>query len=578
MEPAVSSIRLDQIKPSGTNVRKHFDQAQLEELTKSVREHGVLQPVLVRPNGQGYQLVAGERRWKAAQAAGLAEIPALVRQLGDAEVVEAQLVENLQREDLPPLEEAEGYEALLKANPKLTVDDLVAKVGKSKTYVYGRLKLAALVEMPRQALREGKITAAVAFLLARLPGPVQPAATKRILEGEGYGRDKEPFTTNAARQLIERQFMLLLKEAPFPKDRADLVAGAGTCQDCPKRTGNQKELFADASSGDLCTDPGCFENKRRAWVAVRLEQAKKAGATIVTGEKAKKIIPYAYPNSVNVARGYVNLDDHCYEDAKHRTYRQLAGKDVQPTVVQLQDRLVEVLPESDLKKIPAIAEIRKRRHQASSGGSSSSGTRPDWKKREQQEAARRKVKKAAALEALKQVVDQAAAGTASRTLELLAYDLVVGTYDVPPEWVREHHALPKRDKDLPAALAKFNLQRLQALVIEAHLAGSIEDLYADFPDELKRACAAYKVDLRACEATAAAKAKASPEPKCRKCGCTEEKACKGGCSWVEKPDPKTGLGLCSSCSRSIDVERVKAAQKAAAGPLARKKRAKGKAA
>jgi ParB/RepB/Spo0J family partition protein len=137
-----NTVPLAKITPSTTNPRKSFPKDKLDELTDSVKRLGVLQPILLRPlNGGGtYELVAGERRYRASKAAGLTDIPATVRELTDAEVLEIQVVENLQRSDLHELEEAEGYEKLLKcAHPsgeKYTVDEIAAKVGKSRSYVF----------------------------------------------------------------------------------------------------------------------------------------------------------------------------------------------------------------------------------------------------------------------------------------------------------------------------------------------------------------------------------------------------------------------------------------------------------
>jgi ParB/RepB/Spo0J family partition protein len=158
------------------NPRKHFDAKAMQELTDSVKAQGVVQAIVVRPNGKPgtYEIVAGERRWRAAKAAGLAEIPATIRELTDAQALELAVIENNQRENLHPLEEAEGYEALLKqkhANlSKYTVEDLMAKIGRSKSYVYQRLKLLDLCEEARKAYYAGKLDYSKAVLIARIAG------------------------------------------------------------------------------------------------------------------------------------------------------------------------------------------------------------------------------------------------------------------------------------------------------------------------------------------------------------------------------------------------------------------------
>jgi ParB-like chromosome segregation protein Spo0J len=217
----------------------------------------------------------------------------------DVDVLETQLMENLQRDDLHPLEEAEGFEQLLKlegrrpgadgSGPALTVDDLAAKLGKSKGYVYARLKLCALVPEARKAFHEGKLNPSTALLVARIPVPdLQKQAVKEITVGY---RNNEPLSVRDAAAHIHERYMLRLAEAPWPTADAQLVPAAGPCTTCPKRTGNQRELFSDVASADVCTDPQCFAAKKKAWQAkVRLE-AEAAGRTVITGKEAATRIP-----------------------------------------------------------------------------------------------------------------------------------------------------------------------------------------------------------------------------------------------------------------------------------------------
>jgi len=156
----LSELPVDVIRPNPNQPRRHFGEAELEELCQSIREKGVLQPILVRPAmyaGQ-YEIVAGERRWRAAQRTGVRTIPALVRSLSDVEVLEIAIVENVQRADLSPIEEAEGYRALMDRFGR-TQAQVAETVGKSRVHIANALRLMQLPEAVQAMLREGRITA-----------------------------------------------------------------------------------------------------------------------------------------------------------------------------------------------------------------------------------------------------------------------------------------------------------------------------------------------------------------------------------------------------------------------------------
>lgn len=160
--PEVTVLSLDAIRPNPRQPRTEFDQAALEELSQSIRNQGVLQPILVRPAPAGapapYELVAGERRFRASQLAGLKEIPALVRDMNEEESLAIALVENLQRENLSPVEEARGL-AQFQAAFKLSQEELARRMGKSRPAVSNALRLLQLPEYILQALSEGRLTA-----------------------------------------------------------------------------------------------------------------------------------------------------------------------------------------------------------------------------------------------------------------------------------------------------------------------------------------------------------------------------------------------------------------------------------
>jgi ParB family chromosome partitioning protein len=180
--PGVTELAVEAIKGNPNQPRKHFDEGDLEELAASIREKGVLQPILVRPAmyaGQ-YEIVAGERRWRAAQRTGLRVIPALVRDLSDIEVLEIAIVENVQRADLSPIEEAEGYKALIDRFGH-TQAHVAEVVGKSRVHVTNALRLLQLPEPVLAMVREGKLTAGHAR-------PLIGAKDAAQLAQEAFGR------------------------------------------------------------------------------------------------------------------------------------------------------------------------------------------------------------------------------------------------------------------------------------------------------------------------------------------------------------------------------------------------------
>jgi len=156
-QPTTLEIPITRIRPNPHQPRKRFGVEELASLTESIREHGVLQPILVSETVDGYQLVAGERRLRAAQAAGLERVPAVIRQLADREQIELALVENLQREDLDPLETAEAYRQLIEEFG-FTQDDVAQRVGKARSTVANTLRLLDLAPGVQAAVADGRLT------------------------------------------------------------------------------------------------------------------------------------------------------------------------------------------------------------------------------------------------------------------------------------------------------------------------------------------------------------------------------------------------------------------------------------
>ena len=190
VEDGIKMVRVSAIEPNRGQPRKEFDSESLSELADSIREHGVLQPLLVRRlpgaslEDESYQLVAGERRWRAARMAGLSEVPVVVREMSEAEVLEFALIENLQREDLNPLEEAGGYQELIDTFG-LTQEEVARKVGRSRSAVANALRVLKLPQELHPYLRDGDLTAghAKALLTVKDRGKMLKLAEITIEQG-----------------------------------------------------------------------------------------------------------------------------------------------------------------------------------------------------------------------------------------------------------------------------------------------------------------------------------------------------------------------------------------------------------
>jgi len=298
VNPWVEEIRLDRIQPSKANPRRRNDEAALAELAESIKLRGVLQPILVRPRSEGgYEIVCGERRWRASQSARKGTIPARIVHLNDAEALELAVIENVQRENVHELDEAFGYKALIRQDPALyTVETIAAKVGRSLKYIYARLKLAELTPNVQTAFYAGKLTAGHATEIARLQPKDQEHALQECFPGHRTpkailkDKDPRPISVRELRDWIQREIHLSLAQAPFEVNDPNLLPAAGPCSTCPKRSGSNPLLFADSiKRADVCTDPECFKLKQDALVQLSLSELQ------ATGEKPVKVSDsYAY--------------------------------------------------------------------------------------------------------------------------------------------------------------------------------------------------------------------------------------------------------------------------------------------
>ncbi len=159
------TIRMSEIEPNKSQPRRHFDENAITTLADSIRQHGLIQPILVRSTGTGYQIVAGERRWRACRMLGMSEIPAVVKEFSDSETAQIALIENIQREDLNPIEEAAAYKELME-NYDMTQEELSKAVGKSRSAIANAVRLLNMPEKVQELLRKGELSAGQAKAIA----------------------------------------------------------------------------------------------------------------------------------------------------------------------------------------------------------------------------------------------------------------------------------------------------------------------------------------------------------------------------------------------------------------------------
>lgn len=264
-ETGYRNLPLSMLDESSTNPRRTFEPTKLVELAHSLTMHGLIQPITVRPKGDRFEVVAGARRYRAAQIAELADVPTRILELSDEETLEVQIIENSQRQDVHPYEEAAGYQRLLDL-PGYDVAALASKCGKSQSHIYARLSLLQLIPEVAEAFQQERITASHANLIARLTPEQQAEAFKNCFRKDWQDKEGHLLPAKHLAAWIDSTLYLALAEAPFPTDDPALNPEAGACLTCPRRTGFNTQLFADVQ-GDNCLDAACYRSKVAALVA-----------------------------------------------------------------------------------------------------------------------------------------------------------------------------------------------------------------------------------------------------------------------------------------------------------------------
>jgi ParB family chromosome partitioning protein len=236
------SVPLTDLVESSTNPRKTFDEEKLGELAESIRSKGVLSPLLARKVNGHFEIVSGARRYRAAQRVGLPEVPVRIVVLDDAEILETQIIENIQRADVHPFEEAQGFRALLeREGAAYTIEKIAAKTGKAAAYIAKRLRLLDLLPPVADAFTAGYIGIEHALLIAKLGAEAQEKALAHCFDGYYAANESERSLVSASRlqAWITQNVYLSLKSVPFSKDDETLVSEAGELRELPQAHGIQ---------------------------------------------------------------------------------------------------------------------------------------------------------------------------------------------------------------------------------------------------------------------------------------------------------------------------------------------------
>lgn len=506
LERAELSVAM--LEESPTNPRKTF--AGLEELADSMRKLGCLQPIIVRPlPAGGYQVVAGHRRVRAAKLAKLDTLPAEVRPLTDAQVMEVQLAENLQRSDLSPLEEAEGYEWLHR-EIGMTVDQIAQKLGRTKATIYGRMKLLDLSPTCRKALAEGKIPMSVAAPLARCGRHVDQEKALKAIRARAENNGGE-INARAEVEWLQKEYTRSMKSPPFDVRDEMLLEGTPACTKCPKRTANMPRELFDTKPADTCTDVPCFLAKSRAHFEAAAKAASdKQGARVMSIEEGAALFRF---DTLGPDSNLVELDTPNTADTKRRPWRELLEKlpeEKRPQLVVAPDRNLAPRLLVDRKEITkALAD------ETGMKWAVEATAKAPRKSKEEVEAAREekretKARAAAALIAAQKIAAAAAKGPTPGEWAVI-FEAVSGASSFRPEvfealQVKSFAELDKRMRK--AAVGEVITATLTlALVESGHL--EAED---GFTDELKALAKGRGVDLAAIEKACAVVTPADEKP------------------------------------------------------------------
>lgn len=448
VEEWTGTLAVGEIRESPFNPRRTYDQAKLQELADSMFVHGQLSPLVVRPLGpdprlgkkgqwegvEAWELVCGHRRLRAAKLAAVPRLKVVARLLDDNAARCIQLIENAQREDVSPSEQAAAVGELAAA---VGQEEAARQVGWPLARVRDLLRLAALPGWFLAAVDAGEVPLSTAAIVGRIPSESnRTTAAACVLLGVWSPTELTPedladceegkaakirgdigegvLTVKDAKELVKR-FQRELKGAPFRK-ALDLIDGVPPCGDCPKMAGNAAKLDPDYADvrADTCLDPTCFADKQDAWGKLTVAKAEKKGRTVLPQEVAAKLFNEYGDSGLRSDAGYVELDDVCYDDPRKgepRTYGELLKGHVEPVLAIDPNGRAR-----DLVDRKTAAEVLKREHKIGiRGGTPAKGSTDDKAERAKR-AAEAKLRRAV----VRGVLDRAATAAAELYAERAA--------------------------------------------------------------------------------------------------------------------------------------------------------------
>ncbi len=488
------NLPLSQLQESPTNPRRRFDEHNLNELAVSFKAQGVLQPLLVRAiDTDMYEIVAGARRYRAARIAALEQVPVRVVSLSDAACVEAQLVENIQREGVHPLEEALAFHALLHTEGlQYDIDSLSSKAGKSPAFVAQRLKLVELLPSIAEAFLADQIGVGHALEIAKLPQAQQEkafdAAFRTVWNGGTQSRVVLPLRDFTA--WIQQNILLSLDSVPFDKTDATLVPEAGSCAECPKRTGFNTLLFGEMSHRDQCTDGACLNNKVARFVERQI--AEKPKLVQITTSHAAHGDGAVLPRNRYVA---LQLNNPAKSKQPLSPYQKPCKHMAEAIVVDGAERgyTVKVCAEPGCavhfpnRHTPAPAQLAKEREQR------------------RRELEKHKLETTVRHRTLAEVLRKVGAPLDRADLALVASAMLEKTEPLRREALARRHKMvedsnsevtyPQVQKGLAGLLRQLDESGLSKLIVEIALLGSVESASQEDTDTLIAATRRHRVDV-----------------------------------------------------------------------------------